>query len=179
VNSARHLVGFAAVSVAIGGIAGPLVLAAEIGRVQFEYDILIVLYALSVFVAGAAMAGVAALLLTIGRAHWPQVWPFVVVGTCLAVATFGSCQIAERFSVGCAELQARGDQLVGVIEQSRSATGSYPDTLQALGINMSPTRFGPWRYGRKDSGFYLSVGDYTRDALELTYTSAQGWYCDT
>jgi len=179
VSPTVRLVSFAAAALAIGGISGPLLLAAEIGRAQFEYDILIVLYALSVFIAGAAAAGVSAMLLAIGRARWPQARPFVVVGTCLAVSTFTSCQIANRFSVGCAQLQARGDQLIAAIEQNRSATGRYPDTLRELGVDISPTRFGPWRYGHNDSGFYLSVGDYGRDELELTYTSAQGWYCDT
>jgi hypothetical protein len=165
-------------SLVVGGLAGPLVLAAEISRVPFEYDILVALYALSAFVTGAAAVAVAVLQLAIGRARWPQARPYVVVGACLAVSTFASFQIAKRFSVGCAELQSGGDQLIAAIEQSRAATGRYPESLQELGLDLSPTRFGPWHYGHHESGFYLSVGDYTRDELELTFTPTQGWYCD-
>lgn len=177
-SSKGRLFALAAASLVVGGVAGPLVLAAEIHRVQFQYDIFIGLYALLMFFGGIALVAIAGLVLAIGRSQWSQARPFVMVGACLAISTFASCQVANRFSIGCAELQAQGDQLVAVIEQSNADNGAYPENFPEIGKNPPPTRFGPWSYGRTESAFYLSVGDYGRDELELTYTPAQGWYCD-
>jgi len=178
VNSTARLVGLAAVSLVVGGVAGPLVLGIEIARIQFQYGPFIALYVVLVFAAGVAIVAVALVVLGIGRTRWRQARPFVVVGSGLAISTFASCQIASLFSIGCAELQSQGDQIVAAIEQSYTTSGAYPETLPEIGLAVAPTRFGPWSYGRKDSEFYLSVGDYGRDELELTYTPSDGWYCN-
>jgi hypothetical protein len=90
-----------------------------------------------------------------------------------------SFYVVSIFGVGCEQLQSQGKNLVLAIEQHREQTGAYPHSLSELDFDASETRYGPWSYGTIERGCWLSVGNYGRDQLELSYGSGKGWHCDT
>ncbi len=79
-------------------------------------------------------------------------------------------------------LKHEGNAILQRLEAFREAEGRYPADLHEAGIDMSPTRYGPWRYHVGDNGrsFELSVGDYLDNGFTLFWQSGRGfWYLDT
>jgi hypothetical protein len=162
-----------------GGLVGPLMLAAEISRVGFASSALVAVYALVAFGAGIALAVGALLFAGLGHGATRATIRTLCFGACLAAASLGSCYVGRALSVGCEQLQSEGERIVSAIEQYREKSGAYPKNLGELELKVPQTRYGPWSYGTSEQGFWLSVGDYRRDQIELSYATGHGWYCDT
>jgi hypothetical protein len=161
-----------------GGLAGPLMLAAEIARVVFA-SYLVAAYVLVAFGAGVALAVGALAFTVLGHGATRATIRTLSFGACLAAASLGSSYVGTVFSVGCEQLQSEGERIVSAIEQYEQKSGVYPRNLGELELKVPETRYGPWSYGTSERGFWLSVGDYARDQLQLSYGSGLGWYCDT
>jgi hypothetical protein len=140
---------------------------------------MVAVYALLVIGGGVAVAVGAALVASLRRGASAAAIRAFAFGVCLATAGLGSSYVGGIFGVGCAQLRSQGEALVLAIEHHREQTGAYPHSLSELGLDVPATRYGPWSYGTSERGFWLRVGDYARDQLELSYGSGQGWYCDT
>ena len=162
-----------------GGLVGPFVLAVEIARLGVGAGVIVAGYALLAIGGGVALAIGAALVASLRRDASAAAIRAFAFGACLATAGLGSCYVGSIFGVGCEQLQSQGESLVLAIEQHREQTGAYPHSLSELEFDVPETRYGPWSYGTTERGFWLSVGDYERDQLKLSYGSGQGWYCDT
>jgi hypothetical protein len=162
-----------------GGLVGLLVLAVEIARLGVGAGVIVAGYAVFAIGGGVALAVGATLVASLRRGASAAAIRAFAFGACLATAGLGSCYVGSIFGVGCEQLQSEGESLVLAIEQHREQTGTYPRSLSELKSDVPETRYGPWSYGTRERGFWLSVGDYGRDQLELSYGSGQGWYCDT
>ncbi len=79
-------------------------------------------------------------------------------------------------------LKNEGNAILQRLQAFRAAEGRYPAGLIAAGIDVSPTRYGPWRYHLRDNArsFELSLGHYLDNGFTLFWDSKAGyWYLDT
>ena len=166
------------VALVAGLIAGPMQLTVEILRVRGLVGDYINLYTVGAFATGIAIAVTSIVFMVFRTNNRARSIAWVVFGVCLATAVFTSSEVSKAFSVGCAELQSLGEEIVADIEEYQNVANNYPDSLVDTEINVPDTRYGPWMYQTEESGYSLRVGDYGRDGLELKYLKGKGWYCD-
>jgi hypothetical protein len=76
-------------------------------------------------------------------------------------------------------LIVEGNDIVAKLEAHKAKHGEYPRTLQEAGVAKVQTKYGPWEYTPRDTGFHLAVGDYSKHLFSISWQPDLGtWYTD-
>ena len=88
------------------------------------------------------------------------------------------------FNVKISRLKRMGEPVVQQIEAYRDRHGTYPKSLEEANIRTVKTKYGAFRYRKRDANgrecFDLTVGDYSKHQFVLWWENCEGsgWRLD-